>query len=67
MDIAKKVLYGVLFAAVFVGLWNLFEYIYCVFITKSGYVFKATDIIFPLVIGIAIYLVLFVFINKKKS
>lgn len=66
MNIAKKVLYGILFEVLVVGFWNLFEYIYCVFITGSGYVFTASDIIYPGVLGIVVYLVMFVFMNKKK-
>lgn len=67
MDILKKVLYGVLFMAVFVGGWFLLDFLYSQFISKSEFVFAANDIIFPALIGLAVYLVLFVFVKKKSK
>ena len=67
MSIIKKILEGVLFTAVFTGAWILLDYLISEFITKSGFAFSASDIIYPALLGTALYLVLFVFIKKKKK
>ena len=67
MDILKKVLYGVLFLAVFVGVWNLIDFVYCSYITRSGYAFSSASIIRPAVWGVVFYLVLFIFTSKRKN
>ncbi len=66
MNIAKKIIYCAVFVAVFVGVWNLFDFLLATFITGSGYAFSASDIIYPAALGAAMYLVLFVVIKKKK-
>ena len=40
MDKKKAVLYGLLFAAVVVVLWNLFEFLWCTFLTHEPYRFQ---------------------------
>ena len=63
----KTVLGGVLVVAIWIGLWNLFDFIWKTWLDGSGYQFSSSyHILYPLVIGIAIYLVLFV-INTVRN
>ena len=68
MSVFKKILYGVLFTVLFTGLWNLFEYLFTTFISRSSYVWKVSqDLIYPIVIGFMVYLLLFIVSQKRKS
>ena len=63
----KTVLGGVLFVAICIGLWNLFDFIWKTWLNGSGYHFSLSyHVLYPLVIGIAIYLVLFV-VNTVRN
>lgn len=64
----KTVLGGVLFFAICIGLWNLFDFIWKTWLDGSGYQFSSSyHILYPLVIGIAIYLVLFVVNTVRRK
>lgn len=66
----KKILYGVVFVLLFIGVWNLFEFLYSSFITRSGFEFHTgSNIFLPMAIGIAVYVVVFVFgvVKSKKK
>lgn len=65
MKLAKTVLYGVLFVALVIGFWNLFDFLFSAFITKSGYVFGTSDLLYPALLGIGMYILLFL-IKKEK-
>ena len=65
MKLAKTVLYGVLFVALVIGFWNLFDFLFSAFITKSGYVFGTSDLLYPALLGIGMYILLFL-IKKRK-
>ena len=57
----KTVLGGVLFVAICIGLWNLFDFIWKTWINGSGYQFSSSyHILYPLGIGVVMYLILFV-------
>ena len=61
---AKKIIVFLLFIAVFVGVWNLLDFLYSSFITRSGYQFGiGDDLLIPLVISLIIVFPLFI---KKK-
>ena len=58
--IVKTVLAGVLFVAIWIGVWNLLDFIWKTWINGSGYIFSSTyHILYPLGIGVVIYLILF--------
>ena len=64
----KTILGGVLFAAIVIGLWNLFDFIWKTWINGSGYQFTSSyHIFYPLGIAVVIYLILFVFNTVKKK
>ena len=63
----KTVLGGVLFAAIVIGFWNLFDFIWKTWINGSGYQFSLSyHIFYPLGIGVVMYLILFV-INTVRN
>ncbi len=65
---AKKILWFVFYMVLCVGLYNLFDFLWKTFITKSGYQFIfASNLFIPLTTGIVVWLVMFVFQNKKKK
>ena len=64
----KAVISGVLFVAIWIGLWNLFDFIWKTWINGSGYQFTSTyHILYPLGIGVVIYLILFAVKTVKKK
>lgn len=64
----KTVLGGVLFVAICIGLWNLFDFIWKTWINGSGYQFSSSyHILYPLGIGVVIYLILFAVKTVKKK
>lgn len=68
MSIVKKIVYGILFVVVFVGMWTLLDYLYTTFITQSVYVFHPENTFtYPVGIAVFLYLVLFVFVRNKKE
>ena len=59
----KFVAYG-LYLILFIVIWNLLEFLYSAFITRSGYQFGAgTDLFIPLVVAAASGYILFL---RKK-
>ena len=55
-----------LFIVLFLGLWNLFDYLYSTLITHSEYQFSVvSDLILPLVISVIMGCLLF--LTKKRS
>ena len=63
----KTVLGCVLFAAIVIGFWNLFDFIWKTWINGSGYQFSSSyHILYPLGIGVVMYLILFV-INTVRN
>ena len=57
----KKILYGVLFAVLFVGLWNLFDFLFGLIFTGGGYQFTfGSSVLKPLAMSIVVYILLFV-------
>ena len=63
----KTVLVGVLFVALWIGLWNLFDFIWKTWINRSGYQFSSSyHILYPLGIGVVMYLILFV-VNTVRN
>ena len=63
----KTVLSGVLFVAVWIGLWNLFDFIWKTLINGSGYQFSSSyHILYPLGIGVVLYLIFFV-VNTVRN
>ena len=66
--IIKTVLGGVLFVVIWIGVWNLFDFIWKTWLTGSGYQFSASyHILYPLGIGAVVYLLIFVFNTVKKK
>ena len=64
----KTVLGGVLFVAIVIGLWNLFDFIWKTWINGSGYLFSSSyHILYPLGIGVVLYLILLVFNTVKNK
>ena len=64
----KTVLGGVLFVVIWIGLWNLFDFIWKTWINGSGYQFSSSyHILYPLGIGVVMYLILFVFNTVKNK
>ena len=64
----KTVLGGVLFVVIWIGLWNLFDFIWKTWLNGSGYHFSLSyHILYPLGIGVVIYLILFVVNTVKKK
>ena len=64
----KTLLGGVSFIVIWIGAWNLFDFIWSTWINGSGYRFSASQhILYPLGISIVVYLVLFVFNTVKKK
>ena len=63
----KTVLGGVLFVAIVIGLWNVFDFIWKTWINGSGYQFSSSyHILYPLGIGVVMYLILFV-VNTVRN
>ena len=66
--IIKTVLGGVLFVVIWIGVWNLLDFIWKTWLTGSGYQFSASyHILYPLGIGAVVYLLIFVFNTVKKK
>lgn len=64
----KTVLGGVLFVVICIGLWNLFDFIWKTWINGSGYHFSLSyHILYPLGIGVVMYLILFAVKTVKKK
>ncbi len=64
----KTVLGGVLFVVIWIGLWNLFDFIWKTWLDGSGYHFSSTyHILYPLGISVVIYLILFAVNTVKKK
>ena len=64
----KTVLGGVVFVVILIGLWNLFDFIWKTWINGSGYLFSSSyHILYPLGIGVVLYLILFVFHTVKNK
>ena len=65
---AKKILFFVLYIILILSLWNLFEWIWLSFITRSTYRFDGvTCLVIPLVSGIGVYAVLFLMEQIQKN
>ena len=65
---AKKILYGIVFVALVIGFWNLFEFLYDLIFTHTAYQFSAgTDLMIPLCVGVTVYLVMFAVGTLKKK
>lgn len=61
----RNVAFGI-FVAVFLLFWNILDYLYATFISRSSYQFAAAgDLIIPLVVAIASGYLLF--LRNKKS
>lgn len=59
---------GVLFVVIWIGLWNLFDFIWKTWLDGSGYHFSSTyHILYPLGISVVIYLILFAVNTVKKK
>ena len=59
---------GVLFVVIWIGVWNLLDFIWKTWINSSGYRFSSTyHILYPLGIGAVVYLLIFVFNTVKKK
>ena len=68
MSILKKILYGVVFVTVFVGLWTLLDYLYTTLLRQSDYVFRPENsLTYPVGIAVVLYLILFIFVWNKKE
>lgn len=66
--IMKTVLGGVLYVGIWIGLWNLFDYIWKTWINSSGYRFTVSyHILYPLGIGIVSFVILFVIQNVRNK
>ena len=64
----KKVLIEFLIGIpVIIGLYALFEFLYCTFLTKSDFVFDASNLYFPILIWFIIELITFITRAKKSK
>ena len=64
----KKILSGAVFVLLVIGFWNLFELLYCSFITHSEFQFNTvSNSIVPMSVGIIAYLLLFVLSVAKSK
>ncbi|MED9968958.1 MAG: hypothetical protein UFA98_02950 [Ruminococcus sp.] len=67
--LVKSIPQCILFLALFIGLWNLFDFLYSTFISQSRYFFDVYyDLLTPLGFGLLIFFILFVLgaLKKKK-
>ena len=61
----RKVFEMSLFIIMVIGFWNLFEFLYCKFITNSAFSFEVgTSILLPLVTAVVVGY--FIIIRKSK-
>lgn len=64
----KKILSVLIFTAVFIGLWNLLDYLYCTFITRSEYHFAfLIDAGAPILITALVIFVLLPMYNRDME
>lgn len=64
----KRIITAVVGIVLMLGFWNLLEFLYLTFITRSGFSFDfGTNILIPLVIGIVIFCVLIPMYDKDMD
>lgn len=67
-SVVKKILLGLVFAVLFIGVWNLFDFIYVTVITRGEYQFTVIrHLVYPLALSVVLYIVLFLIGSKKKK
>lgn len=67
-NIGKTILSAVIFIVVFVAVWNLLDFLYCTYITRSGYHFSfLTDAGAPILITALVIFVLLPMYNRDME